>query len=199
MAYDKERVDYLLKQSKSEAVVEELIVLNYGLIGKQLYKFYMINDPEALSLAYEALYNAIITYDHNKNSAFSTYATVCIYNKLGSYVRSLNSNAVLDTTSYENPISESGKTLLDVLESPDTADGKLLSECGVEVILKYIVDYINDLRNPLHRIIVEQWVKSEFKLQHERIAKNLNCTQSYVSQVIKTFKNSLKKKLEEKQ
>jgi RNA polymerase sporulation-specific sigma factor len=199
MAYDKGRVEYLLGQSKTEDVIEELLILNFGLINKQLYKFYMTTDPEALSLAYEALYNAILTYDSTKNSKFSTYATVCIYNRLGSYVRSLNTASNLDLVSYDKMISEDGLTLLDVLVSSNTADGTVLSDCGVDMILKCIMDCISVLQNPLHKKIVETWVKSEFKMTHERIAAELNCTQSYVSQVIKTFKNNLKKKLEEKQ
>lgn len=197
MRYDKDRVEYLLRQDKSTDVVEELIVLNYGLMQKQLNKFGMYNDPDALSYAYESLYRAIITYNLEDNHKFSTYATVCIYNRLGSYVRSLKTQIVVNTTSYDNPIDEAGKTMLDVLESVHTADGSLLSECGVSVIYETILDCMKSMKNPLHYQIVELWMDSGFKATHTFIADELECTQSYVSQTLKIFKNTLKKKLGE--
>lgn len=169
------------------------------MIYKQLHKFYLVEDHDALSLAYEALYNAIITYDVSKSCKLSTYATVCIYNALGSYVRKLQSQANLDTISYEVPIGEDGNTLLNKLKSDLTADREVLSDCGVSLIANATRESLETLTNPLHRKIVDSWVDSEFTLTQDRIAAMHGCTQSYVAQIIKRFKNTLKKKLEEKQ
>jgi RNA polymerase sporulation-specific sigma factor len=192
-----ERTDYLLRQEKTEWVVEELIALNIGLMYNQINRFYLRDDPDALSYAYEALYKAIMTYDFNKNSKFSTYATVCIYNRLGSYIRSLNTQIMQCTTSYERPVGEDGKVLLDTLESEEKADKNILSDCGVLLVSVAISECIASIKNPLHKQIVELWVRSEFQMKHDNIAEELGCTQSYVSQTIKAFKNNLKKKLEE--
>jgi RNA polymerase sigma factor (sigma-70 family) len=197
MTYDRDRVEYLLGQEKTEEVVEELIVLNFGLMQTQLNKFYLYDDPDALSFAYESLYKAIMTYDKSTNHKFSTYATVCIYNRLGSYVRSLNSQIASNTVYYEEPVGDGSLTFLDTLESRDTADGKLIDDCGVSEVVAQLRDCIGELKNPLHYLIVNTWIESEFNLTHSKIAEELNCTQSYVSQTIKAFKNKLKKKLGE--
>jgi RNA polymerase sigma factor (sigma-70 family) len=167
------------------------------LVYRQLHKFNLANDPEALSQGYEALYNAIQSFDNESGHKFSTYATVCIYNRLGSYIRSLNTQILQNTMSYEMPVGNDGMVLLDTLESSKTADREILSECGVNIIYNSIQECIEDMTNPLHRLIVSVWVESEFTASFTDIACVAKCTQSYVSQVIKVFKNKLKKKLGE--
>ena len=82
--------------------INDKIASNVGLIFKQLNKFNLAEDPEAESIGYEALYNAILTYDQSKSVQFSTYASVCIYNALGSYVRTQNKQRQLEVISYNN-------------------------------------------------------------------------------------------------
>lgn len=197
MRYNKERVDKLLTMDKTPEVLDELIALNYGLLMKQLGKFYLHNDADALSYGYEALYNAINTFDGAKNSSLSTYATICIYNRLGSYVRTLNNCINTNTMSYETPVGEDDLVILDTLESPHTADAALLSQVGINNVRLAADRSIAEVTNPLHRAIVATWVESDYTETHSSIAARLNCTQSYVSQVIKKFKNVLKNKLEE--
>ena len=82
--------------------INAMIAKHSGLIFNQLKKFNLAKDPEAESIGYEALYNAILTYDQSKNVQFSTYASVCIYNALGSYVRTQNKQRQLEVISYNN-------------------------------------------------------------------------------------------------
>lgn len=194
MRYDKERVVELLKQPRDDENVEELIKMNYGLMRKQLKRFHLVSDPDAISIAYEALYKAIMTFEPLKNNMFSTYASVCIYNALGSYIRILKNQ--IKTISYETPI-EGDLALIDILESNDTADGRVLVDSGISDIDKAVSEALKELSNPLHRAIVDTWVESGFTLTHVKIAEKEGCTQSYVSQIIKRFKHSLKNKLEE--
>lgn len=89
--------------------IDDKIRDNVGLIFTQLNKFKLAKDPEAESIGYEALYNAILTYDQSKKVQFSTYASVCIYNALGSYVRTQNKQRQLEVISYNNiAFSEDG-------------------------------------------------------------------------------------------
>lgn len=186
MAYDTNRSDYLLKQAKTEDVVEELITLNFGLINKQLHKFYLYNDPDALSFAYEALYKAILTFDPNKNNKFSTYATVCIYNRLGSYVRALK--AQQETLSYDELENECHS---------DSADKNIMAECAIYNIEIAAIRARCSLSNATHRLIVDTWVNSNYTKTHSTIASELGFTQPYVTQVISKYKKILKRKLEE--
>jgi len=189
------RSDELLAMDKTPEVVEELIKLNEGLIGKQLKKFGLIGDPEALSIGYEALYKAIMTFNTSRSSKFSTYATVCIYNSLGSYVRSLNTAINKNTISYDAPVDDEGTTYLDSFESTLTADRKLLEEAGVEEIMQCVESCIAEVNNKTQRSILEYWRKSMFKATHKEIASKFNCSQSYVSQTLNRFRCNLKNKL----
>lgn len=189
-------LDKLLLMDKSPEVVEELIKLNEGLIGKQLKKFGLIGDPEALSIGYEALYTSIMTFDTSRSNKFSTYASVCIYNRLGSYVRSLNTIINKNTISYDAPVDDKGTTHLDSFESTLTADGRLLEEVGVEEIMQCVEQCIAEVNNKTQRSILEYWRDSMFKATHREIASELNCSQSYVSQTINRFRCNLKNKLE---
>jgi len=181
---------------KSPEVVEELIKLNTGLIWEQLKKFGLVGDPEALSIGYEALYKAIMTFNTSRSSKFSTYATVCIYNSLGSYVRSLNTIINKNTISYDVPVDDKGTVHLDSFESALTADGRLLEEAGVEEIMQCVEQCIAEVNNKTQRNILKYWRDSMFKATHKEIAAKFNCSQSYVSQTINRFRCNLKNKLE---
>ena len=191
-----DRSNELLLMDKSPEVVEELIILNKGLIWKQLKKFGLIGDPEALSLGYEALYKAIMTFNTSRSNRFSTYATVCIYNRLGSYVRSLNTTIRKNTISYDAPVDDKGTTYLDSFESTLTADRRLLEEAGVEEIMQCVELCIAEVNNKTQRSILEYWRRSMFKATHREIASELDCSQSYVSQTLNRFRCDLKNKLE---
>lgn len=176
-------------------MIEDKFKENIGLIGTQLRRFGLTHDPDAISLAYEALYNAILTYDSDRNVKFSTYATVCIYNRLGSLVRSMKTQLNTSITSYEAPLDDNGLTLIDVLESPLMADKEVLVECGVTTINNAVTECLKSLTNKTHRNIVDAWIQSDYKMTHTEIADLLGCSQSYVTQVIKKFRNILKNKL----
>ena len=191
-----DRSDELLLMDKSPEVVEELIKLNTGLIWEQLKKFGLVGDPEALSIGYEALYTSIMTFDASRSNKFSTYATVCIYNSLGSYVRSLNTVINKNTISYDVPVDDKGTVHLDSFESTLTADGRLLEEAGVEEIMQCVEQCIAEVNNKTQRNILKYWRDSMFKATHKEIAAKFNCSQSYVSQTINRFRCNLKNKLE---
>lgn len=193
------RIEELLLLPKTEEVVTELIELNQGLIYAQLRKFYLEDDLDAISFAYEALFRAILNFEPNKNHKFSTYATVCIYNRLGSYVRSMNTQSILNTISYNQLINEDdedGMTILDTFESPFTTEDEAIALYGVSSILQVLKECYNTLKNPLHKRIVGAWIESEFEKTHTKIAEEIQCSQAYVTQVLKSFKNTLKNKLE---
>jgi RNA polymerase sigma factor (sigma-70 family) len=196
ISLDRARTEELLLLEKTPIVVEELLILNSGLIGCQLKKFGLLGDPEAESLGYEALYNSIMTFDTSRSNKFSTYASVCIYNKLGSYVRSLNTSIRKNTISYDEYVDDKGTTHLDRFESPHTADGKLMERVSIENIMKCVDACIDEVTNETQKSILELWRDSEFTATNKEIASKLTCSQSYVSQTLIRFRNNLKCKLE---
>lgn len=193
MAYDKKHVEYLFSLPLTTDIVNELVKCNEGLIFKQLKKFGMYNDTDAISLAYEALFFAITTFDTTKNNAFSTYATVCIYNKLGSYLRAIKSKP--DVLSYDAYLDDD-TSFLSVLESGDTADANYLDKIGVVTVYQAVFKQYHIVKHPKQKEILDVWIDSNFKITLSEIAKRLGCSQSYVSKVINTFRAGLKNKLQ---
>lgn len=191
-----ERSDYLLRQPKSEEVLNELIALNFGLLKAQLNKFYLYDDPDALSFAYEALLKAINTFDVSKNNKFSTYATVCIYNRLGSYIRSLHANQV-ELVYYEESVLGDDTPLINVIDSGVRTDLGVIKKDHIVDTYTAVEILVQEMTNPLQRTIIITWRNSGFSMTHENIAKDIGCTQSYVSQVLKKFFKKVKYKLEE--
>lgn len=179
--------------------INEKIARNVGLIFNQLKKFNLAKDPEAESIGYEALYNSILTYDQSKNVQFSTYASVCIYNALGSYVRTQNKQRQLELISYNNiAYAEDGTEheFVDFLPaSYDIEKDYVCEELHMLVRLEVQTLYDN-LTNEKHKAIISVWRNSEYTASMVNIAKEVGVSQPYVSQVINSFKSKLKKRLE---
>lgn len=180
--------------------INNLIADNVGLIHKQLKKFNLAQDPEAESIGYEALYNAILNYDSEKGTKLSTVATVYIYNALGSYVRTLNAKRQVQLISYNNVAytdDSEDHDFLDLLPSEHSVEDDYIHKEECSLALKAFNNRYDKLTNEKHKIILKAWKDSEFVATTKDIAKDVGVSQSYVSQVINNFKFSLRKELEE--
>jgi len=180
--------------------VNTKIASNVGLIFKQLKKFNLAKDPEAESIGYEALYTALLTYDQSKNIQFSTYASVCIYNALGSYVRTLNKRRQLDIISYNNiAYSEDGTDheFVDFLPTSSDVEQDFMKKELRRIVKEEFQKQYDALTNKKHQVILSLWRDSEYEASMVSIAKQAGVSQPYVSQVINSFKFNLRKKLEE--
>lgn len=180
--------------------INAMIAKHTGLIFKQLNRFNLAKDPEAESIGYEALYNAILTYDQSKNVRFSTYASVCIYNALGSYVRTQNKQRQLEIISYNSTAySEdgTGHEFADFISAPSDVEQDFMKKDLHRIVREEFQKQYDMLTNEKHKIIIALWHKSEFEASMVSISKQAGVSQSYVSQVINGFKFKLKKRLEE--
>lgn len=180
--------------------INDKIATNTGLIFNQLIKFNLAKDPEAESIGYEALYNAILTYDQSKNIKFSTYASVCIYNALGSYVRTLNKQRQLEVISYNNvAYSEDGTDheFVDFIATPTNMEADLIRTELHQIVREVFQAQYDSLTNEKHKTILHIWRESEYTSTYSEIAKQVSVSQPYVSQVISNFKFKLRKQLEE--
>lgn len=181
------------------ADINQQIADNTGLIFKQIHAFNLSNDPDAESIGYEALYKAIKTYSPNNKAKFSTYATVCIYNALGMYLRKKNRVRQLDIISYNSTIRYAdGQTheLLDTIES----DVDLIDDyCKVELheyTRKCFTEELQRLSSEKQIAIITAWEKSEFTATTIALSNTTGVSQSYVSQTLNNFKNKMKLRLE---
>lgn len=192
----KEKTAALLQGTLTKDAIDEIIKLNEGLVGAQLKKFNLTYDPDAISFAYEALFIAIKTYDPNKSSSFSTYATVCIYNKLGSYIRSMHTQILLNTISYDNKIGIEDASYIEGIACPKSLEFILANSIYIEDAIKAVEECREDLQNPVHQKIIKIWREEGFCITFNELARRVGCSQSYVSQVINKFRKKLKRKLE---
>lgn len=176
---------------------EKLIADNMGLVYKGLHKFKLAYDSEAFSYAMEALMNAARTYDSSKAVKFSTYATVCIYNGIGKYVRQLNKKRVLETVSYEETIQGCDElTYYDMLGSDETPETQFLRKELVDNVEKaFAVAY--DSLPSTSRLVIDYWRESGFTATQVVIAKEVGVSQAAVSRTLSVFKYRLKKELED--
>lgn len=194
MSNEKERNAWLWEQEMTNDIVEEIIKTNLGLINYQLKKFYMTYDKDAYSVALEALYKAVCTFDVKKEYKFATYATVCIYNGLGCYLRMLKNN---ETFSYDAIVND-GDSFLSMMQSNSTVEGRFSysDRQAVTRIYGIINDEIKRLnKKPTHQLVLYTWVETQCKGTQEEIAKKAGCSQSYASRIIKGFVDKIKHKL----
>lgn len=174
--------------------IDYLIIKHKGLLYKQLGRFNLIGNPDAESAGYWALYKALITFKESEHVLISTYATCCIYNALGCYIRTLYKKRKVDTISYNNIICdqiEYGDTLSTNVSVEDVCVEK-------ELVLKTreaINDIYDKMTNEKQRSILKMYVDSEYSASTTYIADKVGVSQSYVSQVLSEFKNKLKRKI----
>lgn len=177
-----------------------LIQTHSGLVYSQLHKFNLIQDQEAESIAYEALYNAIKDFDNSKGTKISTLATVYIYNALGSYIRTLNKKRVIQVVSYNNIAytdDADDHEFVDILPSDESIEDNYVKSELHQYTRSVFNELYDKLTNDKHKLILDLWNKSDFAATTVEIAKQLDVSQSYVSQVINNFKFKMKKKLED--
>lgn len=177
-----------------------LIQTHSGLVYSQLHKFKLIQDQEAESIAFEALYNAISNFDESKGTQLSTVATVYIYNALGSYVRTLNKKRILQIVSYNNVAYEDEAEeheFVDMLSTGESIESNYIRTELHKHTRNTFNELYDTLTNETHKTILRLWNESDFEATTVEISKQVNVSQSYVSQVINNFKFKMKKKLED--
>jgi len=183
----------------------QLIQDNMGLVYWTLHKFNVAKDPDALSYGMYGLYNAIRTFDSSKGFKFSTYASVCVYNAVGTYLRSAARTKRLPCISLDeaiNPYKENCDTMAAfVAGSSDTPEELIIErERTVELkqaVRKAIATVMGSFKKEAHKEILRIWLDSNCKLTQQEIAAAVGNTQSCVSRVLAVAKHRLKQELEE--
>lgn len=197
MKFDKEKLDKLLLEQRTEKNITELLELNELLVRKALQKLFVENDEEALSYAREALYKAILTFDVTSGIQFSTYAYRCIYNLVGSYIRKLNSiKATTPVLSFSQPTSnDSDLTLGDSISSDYEMERMIVGEMSVKPIWYAFFAELNNTQSEIAKNVLLIWYDSNFKMGNSDIAAEANCSQSYVNRILNQFRVKLKRRL----
>lgn len=142
---------------------------NLKLVYHVLKKFNLSFDEEAFSYAAEGLFLAANSYS-NTSGKFSTYAYVCIYNKICEYLR----------IKY--------KTDVPVGEVFD--EGSVDNSLEVNDAIRYVV---NTYSGP-KRLIIDTWFSVDFS--QAETARVTGYSAAHVNQTILNFRSKLRKELE---
>lgn len=172
--------------------INDKIAENTGLIYQQLHKFSLIDDQDAESFAWEALYKAVISFRPEEGNKFSTYAVCVIANALRNHVRTKSRKRQLDVISYDKQLDD-GLYLVDTLSTHVTTEDEYFEREKNKVVNCAYCKAISELSERHHKII-EMW--QDGATQRET-ARELGVSQPLVSQVISSFKYRLRKELEE--
>lgn len=178
--------------------INDQIANNTGLVYKQLTVFNLLQDQDAESYAYEALYNAVRTYDATTGTAFSTYAVCCINNALRKHLRTMNKKRQLDIVSYDAPMSqaEDSLCLADILEHHCSIEQSLLSKEKCGCILQAF-EYEYNILSPKHQSVIRAFYQCGGKATQRDIAIAVGLTQATVSKIVSAFRYRVKLRMEE--
>ena len=145
--------------------INKVIADNIGLVYTGLKKFYLLNDPDAESFAYEALWRAAQTYKTDEGTVFSTYAMVCILNALGCHVRRLNKKNKLSVISYNTIAYTDGTEShehMEFLAVPGAIDDNIMQEELVDKTRREIQVVYAELSDR-HKAIVDLYLQRDRK------------------------------------
>lgn len=180
--------------------INEMIAANKGLVYSLLRKFYLINDPEAESIAYWSLYKAINTFTEDRGCQLSTYAHCCIYNALGDYVRKLHRKRQLEVVSYNAVAYTDGDTEFtheSLIADNNSVEEDILHKEMIHETRSAITYVLEHMTNKTYKVIVEAWLSSELSMQTKDLAKLAGVSQSYASQALSVFKERVRRRMED--
>ena len=179
------------------ADINELIAENLGLVYSQLRRFNMLDDQDAESLAYEALYKAIETYNPESGNNLSTYAVCVVSNALRSHNRYKNRKRQLQLISYNTVLQDEESELIDLLRVGDTAEDVIVRNELYERVNSTLSIIRSEITSPLHLSIFDTWYDNEFNITQTEIAKLVGTSQATVSATLGKFKYRIRKELED--
>ncbi|MBQ8627875.1 MAG: hypothetical protein IJ421_00175 [Prevotella sp.] len=180
--------DLIYKLDKTPADINTLIAENKNLVYFVLSRLGCLGVADYESAAFEALWNAVQTFDVFGERAFSTYACTCIRNRVNDMrrrekIRKENEQTVDFTTlQFEIPVYDCAIEV----ESLET----------ISRIQQYTKEYLDNQKpgsNPYN--IIKTWSAYNFSIAAKDIAIICNTAPANVSRVQATFRAYLRSKL----
>lgn len=179
--------------------IDCLIKQNIGLMVNILKQYSLFRDPEAESIAFEALWRACEDYDESLGYKRSTLITIYVKRALGSYIRTLNKQRQIETVSYNNiAYSDDGTDheFLDLLSADESVEQQIMKDIFHQQVMEVYHEVAATLDGK-KKAIIDEWEQSEFEATNKAIADATGVSQPYVNQVVATFKQRLRKRLKE--
>ncbi|MFW5998399.1 MAG: RNA polymerase sporulation sigma factor SigH [bacterium] len=196
--YKKMSDDELIKKSRNgdNQAVETLIKRYQNLIYAKA-KLYFLNGGDKKDIIQEGmigLYKAIRDYEIEKNSSFSSFASMCIIRNIISAIKAANRNKkqpLNSSVSLNKPVYDenSDRNLLDIFQ-----DKENLNNPEDLIISKYKLDLIKneikEISTKLEFNVIQEYLKGK---SYKQIANTLDIHTKSVDNALQRFKKKLKK------
>lgn len=176
-------MDQLYKQDKSDKDIDDLLLQHKNLVYYMLSNMGQLNNQDAESAAWEALWDSIGTFDIYGKTAFSTYACTVIRNAVNDVLRKQilqqnKDNAVIAVLTEDCPV-----TSMPIESAQDT-----------QRIYELFDSYIAT-KTGITRSILLVWQCSNFECSATHIANMCKCSISYVCRTQQLFRAYLSSRL----
>ena len=174
----------LYKPDKSREDVEQLLSQHKNLIYYMLRNMGQLYNQDCESAAWEALWDAVCTFDIYSKAQFSTYACTLIRNAINDVLRK---QALINK--YETAMFEyTDQCELDAIPAQNRSADEVNT---VEVLFR---EFLINCK-PVAKAILQAWRASGFEMHGNELAKMCGSTTSYVSRVKRSFRVFLKERV----
>lgn len=176
----------IMTKEEQEKFFNDNINLAYKMANR--YRINYIEEFEDIKqIALISLWRAVTSCDFSKVPRFSTYACTVILNNINYYLRGVRKHE--KDISMCTPVNEQ-HTIEDILETEENDIDVLLDNLTCEEINSYILNQ-RIIRNPMHKKVYLIYLSGY--MNQSELATKFNVTQSYISRIIITINEKLRK------
>lgn len=177
--------ELIYKLNKTPEDVDALLVQHKNLVYYMLTSMHQLSNQDAESAAWEALWDAIGTFDVYAKNTFSTYACTLIRNGINNVLRKQQ----LEYTHHCAVMQISKQNSLIYNQEPD--DAELVAFVDRE-FKKFI-----GMKHGIAKNVLLAWYSTRFAANVTNIAIMCKCSPSYVTRVQSDFRAYISGKLKE--
>ena len=171
----------IYKADKTAEDIEALLLDNQRLVYYMLQKCGQLHNQDCESAAWEALWDAVCTFDVYGKTQFSTYACMVIRNAIYCVMRKQHLENQHITVLLDAPVEQPEFSNIEVRER-------------LHVIQTLFSEYIANAPT-LTRNILLAWDASGYEAQGKELAKLCGSSASYVSRVQRNYRAFLQSRL----
>ncbi len=194
---EKDEREYLKKARMGDIDARnKLVEHNLRLVAHIVKKYYGTGaeQDDLVSIGTIGLIKAINTFDSEKNTRLSSYASRCIENEILMYFRNSKKNSQDISLNEEIDSDSDGNslTLMDVMSVEDS----IIDDLDTKIKSESLSKYINECLTSRERIIIKlrYGLDGENPMTQREVAKMLKISRSYVSRIEKKALMSLRKR-----
>lgn len=176
--------ELLYKPDKTRDDIEQLLAQHKNLVYFMLTNMQQLHNQDCESAAWEALWDAVCTFDVFSTTQFSTYACTLIRNAINDVLRkqaliNRHETAMFEyTDQYELDSEPASNKSADLVNEVEQAFRIYLVDC-----------------QPKTKAVLQAWRASGFEAKGNELAKMCSCTSSYVSRVKRGFRAFLQRRV----